>query len=180
MRRIFELAVNRLFRSRWGVALLIGALVLGVVGVGRIFTSGEDRSPALNAPPPGPTISIDPKNDDSIIISEPPTPPSLKPGTAEPETVAYAFASAWVDHETTAKKWLDGLLPHATADLADKLSGVDPEGVPADRIVGRPELVPVSDGLMEAVVAVNSGQVRLRLIATEGKWLVDGVDWEQA
>jgi hypothetical protein len=180
MRRIFERAVSRLFGSRWGIAIVIAVLVLGVVGVGRIFAGGEDRAPALNNPPPGPTISIDPKNDDSIILSEPPTKPSLNPGTAAPEAVAYAFASAWVDHKVTAKKWHDGLLPHATKDLADKLADVDPAGVPADRIVGRPTLVPVSDGLMEAVVTVDNGQVRLRLIAPDGKWLVDGVDWEQA
>jgi hypothetical protein len=182
MRRTFELAFNRLFRSRWGIAVVIAALVLLVVGVGRVFTDGTDRDPVLTNPTAAPTISVDPKDDDSIIISEPPpTPTKVDPGTAAPEAVAYAFASAWVDHKgVTAKKWYDGLLPHATKNLADKLSGVDPEGVPADRIVGRPALVPVGDGLIDAVVTVDNGQVKLRLVAPDGRWLVDGVDWEQA
>jgi hypothetical protein len=180
MRRAFELALNRLFRSRWGIAVVIAVLVLGVVGVGRIVTGGADRDPLLNNPTPAPTVSIDPKNDDSIIVSEPPVSPSTSPGTAAPEAVAYAFASAWVDHRgVSAKKWYDGLLPHASKDLAGKLSGVDPAGVPADRIVGRPVLVPVGDGLIDAVVTVDNGKLRLRLVAPDGRWLVDGVDWEQ-
>jgi hypothetical protein len=182
MRRTFELAFNQLFRSRWGIAVVIAVLVLAVVGIGRVFTGGTDRNPVLTNPTAAPTISVDPKDDDSIIISEPPpTPVKTSSGTAAPEAVAYAFASAWVDHKgMTAKKWYDGLLPHATKSLADKLSGVDPEGVPADRIVGRPALVPVGDGLIDAVVTVDNGQVKLRLVAPDGRWLVDGVDWEQS
>ena len=56
---------------------------------------------------------------------------------------------------------------------------MDPEGVPADRIVGRPALMPVGDGLVDAVVTVDTGKLRLRLIAPDGHWLVDGVDWER-
>ncbi len=181
MRRTLELSLNRLFRSRWGIAVVIAALVLLVVGVGRIFTGGSERDPLLTNPTPAPTVSVDPKDDDSIIASDPPASPSIRPGTAAPEAVAYAFASAWVDHRgVTAKKWYAGLLPHATEDLAGKLSGVDPDGVPADRIVGRPSLVPVGDGLADAVVTVDTGQLRLRLVAPEGRWLVDGVDWERS
>ncbi len=180
MRRTLELSRNRLLRSRWGIAVVIAVLVLAVVGIGRVVTSGGG-GPVLTNPSAIPTVSADPKDDDSIIISETPAPVRTSPGTATPEAVAYAFASAWVDHRNvSANKWYDGLLPHATESLAGKLSGVDPESVPADRIVGKPSLVPVSDGLVDAVVTVDTGKVRLRLIAPEGRWLVDGVDWERA
>lgn len=180
MRRTFELLVNRVLRSRWGIALLILVLVLAVVGVGRIFAGGTTQQPLLDTATAEPTISVDPKDDDSIINSEPPPTLRTSPGTAKPEAVAYAFASAWVDHRAvTADKWYDGLLPHATKALAAKLKGVDPEGVPADRIIGRPALTAVGDGLADAVVTVDNGKLRLRLIAPDGHWLVDGVDWER-
>jgi hypothetical protein len=180
MRRTFELLVNRVLRSRWGIALLILVLVLGVVGIGRIFAGGTTQQPLLDSATAEPTISVNPSDDDSIINSEPPPTLRTSPGTAKPEAVAYAFASAWVDHRAvTADKWYDGLLPHATKALAAKLKGVDPEGVPADRILGRPALTAVGDGLADAVVTVDNGKLRLRLIAPDGHWLVDGVDWER-
>jgi hypothetical protein len=179
MRRTLELLLNRAFRSRWGVAVGIAVLVLIVVGIGRAFTAGPTQSPLLDTATSAPTLSADPEDDDSIISDGPPASPTTKPGTAAPEAVAYAFASAWVDHRgVTAKAWYDGLLPHATKDLAAKLTGVDPAGVPADRIVGRPAMTPVGDGLVDALVTVDTGKVRLRLIAPQGHWLVDGVDWE--
>jgi hypothetical protein len=181
MRRTIELLINRVFRSRWGIALLLAVLVFGVIGVGRLITGGENRAPVLDRATPAPAISVDPSNDDSAISLAPAPLPSTSPGTAAPEAVAYAFASAWVDHKgVTAKKWYDGLLPHATKKLAGKLDGVDPEGVPASRIIGRPTLVPVGEGLVEAVVTVDTGKLSLRLLAPDGHWLVDSVDWEQS
>jgi hypothetical protein len=100
------------------------------------------------------------------------------PGRAQPEAVAYAFASAWVDHKNvSAKAWHDGLLPNATKRLSDELDGVDPEVVPADRVLARPSLVPVSNTVVNAMVSVDSGKLTLRLIAPDGHWLVDGIDW---
>ena len=69
----------------------------------------------------------------------PPPSPRVRPGTAAPESVAYDFATAWVDHQHgSADKWHANLTPNATKDLAAKLSGVDPAGVPAARVLGRP------------------------------------------
>lgn len=181
MRRTIELLVNRVLTSRWGIALLIAVIVVAIVGTGRVFSGGEDRAPLVETPTVVPTISIDPSDDDGITSGEPPPAPTTSPGTAEPEAVAYAFTSAWIDHkDVSASSWRSGLLPHATEALADKLDGVDPEGVPADKIIGRPELIPIGEGLVDAVVTVDSGKVRLRLVAPEGHWLVDGVDWEAA
>jgi hypothetical protein len=161
---------------------MLALLVLAIIGVGQIFTSGPTRQPLLDTATAEPAISADPKDDDSAILnSEPPPTIAVSPGTAAPEAVAYAFASAWVDHRNVpAKKWLEGLLPHATEKLASNLKGVDPAGVPADRITGRPDLKPVGDGLADAVVTADTGKLRLRLVAPDGHWLVDGVDWEQS
>lgn len=182
MRRSVELAVKGLARSRWGLAVLLAIVVLIVVGLARVFAGPRSDSALLDTTTPGPVVvSTEAHGDDSVILPTAPPSPRTRPGTAAPEAVAYAFASAWVDHRrVTADKWYDRLLPHATRDLAERLSGVDPAGVPADRIIGRPSVVPLSAGVVEAVLAVDSGQLRLRLVAPDGPWLVDGVDWERA
>ena len=179
MAGFFEQSLNRIFRSRWGVALVIALLVLAVVAIGRLFAGDQPDNPVVGSGTPAPAISVDPSDDDGVVGSEPPPSPITSPGRAEPEAVAYAFASAWVDHKNvSAKSWHDGLVPNATERLSDQLNGVDPAGVPASRVLGRPGLVPVSDNVVNAVVNVDSGKLTLRLVAPDGHWLVDGVDWD--
>ncbi|GGQ43469.1 hypothetical protein [Couchioplanes azureus] len=182
MPRVLERGLTGLFRSRWGVALVIALVVLGVVGIGRLFSDGGGNGGRLLAPvSPAPVVSVDPSfNDDGVIVDDAPPPsPRTSPGTAPPEAVAYAFASAWVDHKNvSAKAWHDGIVPNATPSLSQELNGVDPADVPADRVIGRPALVPIGDGLVNAVVTVDSGKLTLRLVAPDGRWLVDGVDWD--
>jgi hypothetical protein len=180
--RFVELGLNRIFRSRWGVALVIAVLVLAVVGVGRLLSGGSNMaSPVVSVGSPAPAISANPSDDDSIISAEPPPSPTANPGMAEPEAVAYAFAAAWVDHKNvSAKTWHDGILPNATKSLSDELNNVDPADVPASKVVGRPSLVPVGTGLVSAVVTTDSGKLTLRLVAPDKHWLVDGIDWEGA
>jgi hypothetical protein len=181
MSGIVTRGLNALFRTRWGVALVLVAVVLAIVGIGRLLSDGKSGSTPIGLGSPAPAISIDPSEDDSIVSSEPPPKPRTSPGRAEPEQVAYAFASAWVSHnDVTSKKWLDRLLPNATADLADQLRGVDPAGVPADRVLGRPTLDVVNETQVNAIVTMNSGKLSLRLVAPDGHWLVDGIDWEGA
>jgi hypothetical protein len=181
MPRTLELGLNRIFRSRWGVAIVLAVIVVAIVGIGRLFAGDDSNRPSLSTGSPAPAISIDPSEDDSIVDTAPPPSPSTSPGRAQPEAVAYAFASAWVDHQNiTAKTWRDRLLPNVTKNLADKLEGVDPAGVPADRVVGRPSLVPVSSTVVNAVVTMDSGKLNLRLTSPDGHWLVDGIDWNPA
>jgi hypothetical protein len=52
--------------------------------------------------------------------------------------------------------------------------------VPASRVLGRPGLVPISNTIVNAVVNVDSGKLTLRLVAPDGHWLVDGVDWDRS
>lgn len=160
--------------------MVIVAIVAAVVGMGRLFADGKSNTPLLGNASPATVVSVDPKDDDSDINdSAPPPSPSTGPGRAQPEAVAYAFASAWSNHQhVTPKTWRDRLLPNATKNLASELNGVDPAGVPADRVIGRPSLVPVSATLVNAVVTMDSGKLQLRLVAPDGHWLVDGIDWD--
>jgi hypothetical protein len=157
---------------------VLAVLVLAIIGVGRIFAGGDSNSPVVGAGSPAPLLSVNPEDEDSVISPGPPPAPTTSPGTAKPEAVAYAFAAAWADHEdVSAKAWHDRLVPNATTSLSDQLADTDPADVPASRVVGRPELVPVGEGLVDAVVTVDSGKLTLRLVAPEGRWLVDGIDW---
>lgn len=180
MPRIVELGLNRIFRSRWGVAVVLVVIVAAIVGIGRLFSDGQPSSPSLGAGSPAPAISANPSDDDSVIDSAPPPGPSTSPGRAQPEAVAYAFASAWASHKNvTSKAWRDRLLPNSTKNLADELEGVDPADVPAERVLGRPSLVPVSATVVNAVVTMDAGKLNLRLISPDGHWLVDDIDWDQ-
>lgn len=182
MPRILERSLVGLFRSRWGISLVIALLVLAVVGVGQLFSDGDTAAPFPGSFSQALTPSIDPSHDDDgVVDSGPPSSPTTRPGTADPEAVAYAFASAWVDHKNvSAKAWHDGLEPHATKNLAEELNGVDPANVPADRVLDRPALTPIGDDLVSAVVTVDSGKLILQLVAPDGRWLVDSVDWDNS
>ena len=179
--RLLERGLTGIFRSRWGVAVVLAIVVLTIVGVGRFFADDSGEAPLVDTGSPVPTLSVNPDDEDSVISPAPPPSPSTSPGTAQPEAVAYAFAAAWADHENvSAKAWHDRLVPNATQDLSDQLADTDPADVPAKRVVGRPALVPVGEGLVDAVVRVDSGKLTLRLVAPEGRWLVDGIDWDDS
>ncbi len=181
MSGIVARGLNALFRTRWGVGLVLIAVVLAIVGVGRLLSDGKSGSTPIGLGSPAPAISVDPSEDDSIVSSDPPPKPKTSPGRAQPEQVAYAFASAWVSHNgVNSKKWLDRLLPNATTDLSEQLRGADPAGVPADQVLGRPVLDVVNETQVNAIVTMNSGKLSLRLVAPDGHWLVDGIDWEGA
>jgi hypothetical protein len=180
VRRLLETVVRGVFRSRWFLALGLVVVIVAIVGVARLL-AGPAPSRVLDTSTAVPTVSVDPHGDDSVVSPGPPPPPRVSRGTATPEAVAYAFASAWADHRNvSAKEWHDRLLPHSTRTLADKLAKTDPEVIPAGRVTGNPTLVPISAKLVEVRVPADSGELRLRLVAPEGRWLVDGVDWQRA
>jgi hypothetical protein len=170
-------------KGRVGVAAVLFLVVLGAVGIGRVIGSGSgsDRPPFStgNTAP----LSVNPSaNDDGLAGTATPTTvvaPSLSPGAAAPLRVARDFITAWLDSKLTAERWHAGVSRYATPALAAKLSGVDPAGVPAERTTGEVRLSPRGDGAASAIVPVDSGTVELRLLATGGRWLVDGVDWSR-
>ncbi|MEV4618413.1 hypothetical protein AB0J74_06795 [Asanoa sp. NPDC049573] len=94
--------------------------------------------------------------------------------------MAEAFATAWLDREASAEAWYSALRPHVTSQLAAKLKDVDPVVVPAERLTGAATVAPQGSGLVEVSYPVDSGTLLLRLVVVDGRWLVDGVDWERA
>lgn len=185
MRRFLDVIVKRLLRSRAGVAIVLFAIVLLIVGVARGFSgNATDRGPAVTSGAESTVAgpSVDPSyNYDGPVSSLTPPTLSTSPGGALPDAVGYAFAAAWVDHQNvTAATWYGRLLPHATESLAEKLRGVDPVSVPADRLTGEPVVVPYAESVADVTVTVDSGTLRLTLVAPDGRWLVDSVDWERA
>jgi hypothetical protein len=181
VRRVLELIVNRVFRSRYGVALLLAVIVISIVGSAKLVGGTADQGGVLPPPPSPPAVTVDPTTgDDGVVSPKPPPAPVTSPGTAKPVAVARAFTLAWLRHrDVTAEQWRAALLPHSTEALSGKLADVDPVGVPADRITGDLKIVPRGKAFVEVTVPVDSGLVRLRLVAPEGRWLVDGVDWER-
>lgn len=180
MRRFVEHLFTRVLRSRLGVALVLAVLILGIVGATRLIAGpGETRSLLPGGAVPPITTTDAEAGDDGLNEVAEPT-PWTSPGAPKPAEVARSFAEAWLRHDgVEARQWHDGLRPYATGTLLDKLAGVDPAGVPADRITGDLSVRPVNDSLVEVVIPVDSGVLRLGLLAEQGRWRVDTVDWQR-
>lgn len=181
MRRALETLVTGILRSRLGIALALAVVILGVVGAARLVSGVSGDDPGLAGAPVDPISTVDPTTgNDGIIATEPPPTPRTSPGAAAPEEIARRFATAWLAHEgVSAEQWYDKLRPLATAGLAERLAGVDPAGVPAERLAGNLEVVTRSEEFVEVSVPVDAGTLRLDLVAPQGRWLVDAVDWER-
>lgn len=182
MRRALALLATRVLTTRYGIALLIAMVVFGILGAAKLAAGPAARDDlGVRDDQSYVIITVNPTPGDDGEVSPAPVPqPVTSSGAATPDKVATAFATAWVDHRgKDSASWLRGLRPHSTSSLLDKLSGVDPVGVPADRLAGAVQLVPRGESFVEALVPVDSGLLRLRLIAGGGRWLVDGVDWER-
>ena len=175
--------VLRLLGTRYGLALIAALLVLAVVGVVRTFAGSyrdTDVAPAIN--PSRTEVAADPTaGDDSVVTPEPVPEPSTSRGAPAPDVVAGEFLRAWLHHDgVTPAQWQAGFAKYATPALRAKFKETDPAGVPAQRTTGPVVLQNRAATFVEASVPVDSGTVRLRLVATNGRWFVDGVDWERA
>jgi hypothetical protein len=178
MKRALHFLVTRVMRSRTGIALALAVLVLGVVGTTRVL-SGPADNPGVR-PPAQPLVPSSPMPpEDGLVSPEATVSPTVVPGAQTPETVAGAFAADWVARHVPADVWHARLAERATPELARKLSGVDPAAVPAERVTGQPVLIPHAATIVDVVIPVDSGKLRLRVIAADDRWLVDGVDWER-
>lgn len=171
----------RMLFTRYGIGLLLFIVVVLIIAGARLFGGGESTTTGLREDY-GPGSTVAPTAGDDGESSPLPEPtPFLSPGAARPERVAAAFAAAWVDHRGVSNAaWVARLEPYATPELITKLSNVDPAGVPADRVTGSVQLLPRGAQVVEAVIPVDSGTLRLRLTAPDGRWFVDGVDWGRA
>ncbi len=177
MRQVLRL-LGRRNTMALGIVLLIGAVVLA----GRIAGGSRDN-PVIGAntgAAASPTATASTEADDGLSAPGPTPSPSTSPGAPPPQTVATDFTRAWLAHNgVTSDAWLAGLSRYATASLRQRLKGVDPAGVPANAMNGDVSIVDHSTSYVDAVIPLDSGTLDLRLIATEGRWLVDGVDWQR-
>jgi hypothetical protein len=173
--------VLRLLGTRYGIALVLIVLVLAVVGIVRSVAGAYHVTTYGPAVGPSDSSSVGPTaGDDSVLNPASPSPPVTSPGGLGPTTVAVDFIHAWLNHTgVTADQWRASFARYATASLKDKLKNTDPEGVPAERTTGDVVLQNRAATYCEATIPVDSGTVVLRMVGNNGRWLVDGVDWER-
>ncbi len=173
--------ILRLLGTRYGIALVLMVLVLGVVAAFR-GVAGTRRADSM-APPIEPvrSTSIAPSAGDDGLMEDDRRSPSLAASAAaEATAAATGFADAWLRHTgVTAEQWRSGLARHATSALLDRLKGVDPLSVPADHTAGTTTLAVRDPALAVATVPLDAGTLRLTLVISGGHWKVDGVDWDR-
>jgi hypothetical protein len=174
--------ILRLLASRYVLAVIGVVLVVAIVGVARVV-SGPQPSETVGPPPPLQisSSSSDELGDDSVATSE--GPPSISPiqGVPAPDVVALDFALAWLRTKgVTSAQWVKSLEPYSTKRLLEQFKDVDPISVPADSIRG-PATVRARDSqLADVDIPVTPGTLKLRVVVSNGRWLVDGVSWEQS
>ncbi|TWJ25433.1 hypothetical protein JD76_05604 [Micromonospora endolithica] len=156
-------------------------MVFGVIGAARLVSGPGDPSTGLSNRPSRPITTVAPTaGDDGLIATPTPPDPVTREGELTPEQTAEKFVTAWLGRPgMTAEQWHAGMRPLSTPALTDKLAGADPAGVPAAQIGDEITLQPRTEAFVEALVPLDSGRLRLELVAPEGRWLVDAVDWEQ-
>jgi hypothetical protein len=176
--------VLRLLGNRYGLALTLIVVIAVVVTSGKLFGHGSSNANTQSpvATTPAPTATVSPQPDDGLDEqSEAPPQPSTSPGAAAPETVAVDFAKAWLNHAgISAANWHAAVSRYATRTLTNKLADTDPAGVPASQITGKPDVVSHTESYVDVSIPLDAGTLSLRVVATDGRWLVDGVDWERS
>jgi hypothetical protein len=181
MRRAVEFLFSRVLRSRLGIAVVIAALVFGIIGAARLVSGPADPTAGLSNRPTEPITTVDPQaGDDGVLSSAAPASPKTRPGEPTPEQIADRFTTAWLAGPgSNGADWAARLRPLSTPALTDKLDGADPESVPAQRMTGAVTLRARTDAFVEALIPLDNGRLRLELVAPDGRWLVDAVDWER-
>ncbi|MGC4747790.1 hypothetical protein ACLQ28_19350 [Micromonospora sp. DT201] len=181
MRRALEFLFTRALRSRLGVALVIAVLIFGVIGAARLVSDPADPADGLSGRPNRPITTVDPTaGDDGVTSTEAPPSPVTSPGARTPEQTADRFTAAWLGRPgMTAAQWQAGLRPLSTPALAEKLAGAEPGGVPAEEVNGPPSVRSRTETFVEVLLPLDSGRLRLEMVAAQDGWLVDVVDWQR-
>ena len=170
--------MRRLLRSigaRTGISIGLIIVIVAVLAVARFVDTGRS-TPSLRPPSDGwtPEAAAD-EGDDGPIIDPSPTYTDNDVVLA----VATAFTTAWLNRALPPEAWLDGMRPHATPSLIDRLAGVDPLNVPADVTAGVARIRERTEQHAEVVVPIRAGEaLALGLVLVEGQWLVGTLDRE--
>jgi hypothetical protein len=181
MRQIF-----RLIGNRYGAAFVVVFVIAVVVGFGKLLggtaphtSSGYD--PGQADPGSAAGVDVSPIPDDGDVgPSGSPAPPSISPGAASAQAVALSFAQAWLRHVgVTPQDWHARLSRYTTKSLAERLNGVDPAGVPANSTTGDVTIIDQDPAYVDIAIPLDAGTLSLRVIPVNGRWLVDGVDWQR-
>ncbi|NJP34078.1 hypothetical protein [Micromonospora thermarum] len=181
MRRAVESLLTRVLRSRIGIALALAVVVFGIIGAARLVGGSPDPGVGLSNRPDRPITTVPPTaGDDGAIATGAPPAPVTRAGELTPEQATDRFVAAWRGRPgLTADQWHADLRPLSTPALTEKLAGADPAGVPVGQVAGDPTVQPRSETFIEVLVPFDTGRLRLELVAADGRWLVDAVDWEQ-
>jgi len=175
----------RLLGTRYGIAAALVVIVLAVVSIGRLADTGSRVETGPPVAPVSPSMvptadNVESGNDALVEPSDAAASPSLSAGAANVPVVAKRFVAAWLHHSgVTGTQWRDGMAPDATPNLMAKLKDTDPNNVPADTIAGGVTMIDEGGLVWAAAIPVNGGMVTLTLISMRGRWLVDGIDWQQ-
>jgi hypothetical protein len=174
MRRVLGLLGNR-----YGGALVLLALIAMVVTIGKVSAGPQTPHSNFGADVPAtPTVSEIP--DDGVGSFPPPPSPSTSPGAPIPAKVATDFTHAWLASTgVTPRQWRLAVGKYATPTLSAKFANTDPADVPAASITGKLTVIDRAPSYVDITVPLDTGTLSLRLIATNGQWLVDGVDWQR-
>jgi hypothetical protein len=171
--------------TRYGVAGLIALIVLAVLIGAKVFGHGGGQSSRPGSVAAAPVDSASASQgvpDDGLVTSASPTPPIVKPGQPGPLDVATSCANAWLTHgpSVTSDQWWKAVTRYTTASLAAKLKGVDPQGVPASRIITGAQLADHGATWADVEIKVDSGVLSLRMLSGSSGWQVDGIDWTRS
>ena len=157
-----------LFRNLVGLIVLVGKLI----GAG----------PSQSSPDGTSSIStIDPTTGNDSVVNLDPS-PSLKQANGQQAlSVATTFAENWINKNRSASAWRSSLQPLSTKTLTSELAGTDPISVPAQRLSGPATTEVLAETSADIIFPTDAGKLRLRLVfVADGRWLVDGIDWERA
>src|SRR5262245_24845960 len=168
------------------VVLLV--IIVAVVTIARLVGGSTPSEPDLSpnvlstsrseSPESAPATADPSLPDDGVATPSRPKPTAS--GDVAVLSAANGFMKAWLRSNRSADAWHEGIAKYATNDLAAKLVGVDPSGVPATRLTGPMVTVQRTGDFADVSVPVDTGQVDLRLVKEGDGWLVDGVDWARA
>jgi hypothetical protein len=173
----------RILGSRYGAAAALLVVIALVAGTGKLVGGHHNAGGVpLGAGPldASPTATVSQVPDDGMAGSPYTPAPSTSPGAPDPRTVALSFTQAWLHHSgVSAQQWFDGISPYSTPALKTELTDADPGTVQASTVDGDVSVVTRSESYVDVVVPLDAGTLDLGLAATDGRWLVDSVDWER-
>lgn len=171
--------------TRYGIAGLIALMVLVVLVGAKIFghssPSPGTGTSAVGLPASTATGTGQGAPDDGLTSASP-SAPVVRPGQPGPLQVATSCATAWLNHAptVTSDQWWKAVTRYTTASLAAKLNGVDPQSVPANRIVSPAQLSDHGATWASVVIKMDSGTLTLRMLSGASGWQVDGIDWSRS